>query len=70
MDSMEECELYKISKLQPNWLLNDKLSFKSNHLYNTATYIEIHLDNQGNNHESSLALDGCCTSDYFHAKLL
>lgn len=40
MNALEECEIYKASRLQGDQLLNDKLLFKSNHLYDTAINID------------------------------
>ena len=47
MDAIEEYEVYKASKLWADKLLNNKLSFKSNCLYNTAIDIEICTGNCG-----------------------
>ena len=45
MDALEEFEIYKASKTQGDQLLNDKLSFKSNGLYDTAIRVlEQHID--------------------------
>lgn len=46
MTAEEEYKIYKPSKLQTNQLLNDKFSFKSNHLYKTAIDINIYMGNQ------------------------
>lgn len=43
MNAMEEYEIYKPSKLQADQLLNDKIAFKSNILYNTAICIDVPL---------------------------
>ena len=45
MDVLEEFEIYKASKTQGNQVLNDKLSFKSSGLYDTAIHVlEQHID--------------------------
>ena len=36
MTAIEEYEIYKHSKLNPNNLLNDQLHFNSNYLYDTV----------------------------------
>ena len=40
MNAVEEYEIYRASKLQTDQLLNDKVSFRSNLLYNTAIDID------------------------------
>ena len=45
MDAPEEFKIYKASKTQGDQLLNDKLSFMSNRLYDTAICVlEQHID--------------------------
>ena len=36
MDTIEEYEIYKAMKTTPDNILNDKLTFKSNKLFDTA----------------------------------
>ena len=50
MDALEEYSIYKAVKNTPNNVLNDKLSFQSNIIYDTAIRVENNIiDNRQTN---------------------
>ena len=48
MNTLEEYEIYKAHKLHSNNILNDKLCFTTNSLYNLAMNNEVHVSHNRN----------------------
>ena len=54
MNTLEEYEIYKAYKLHPNNILNDKLRFTTNSLYNLAMNSEVRVSHNRNTQERTL----------------
>ena len=51
MNALEEYEIYKAYKLHSNNILNDKLRFTTNSLYNLAMKNDVHVSHKRNRRE-------------------